>query len=167
MSEFARGLDPELSARVSREESPLGTGGALELCRELVEGPAVLVMNGDSYCPLDLGGLVAFHSGHEGVASIAMTEAGERRDVGFIGLAEKDRIVSFDERGAVARHLNAGVYVLDREVLDGMSPGPRSLEREVFPGLLERGVYGHLTREKLWDIGTPERLEEFRKVFPG
>ena len=38
----------------SREESPLGTGGALRLALPLIDSDPVLVMNGDSFCDADL-----------------------------------------------------------------------------------------------------------------
>jgi mannose-1-phosphate guanylyltransferase len=55
--------------------------------------------------------------------------------------------------------VNAGAYIIERDVLDSMPPAGTnvSIEREVFPRLVGRGLYGHETSGYWMDIGTPER----------
>jgi mannose-1-phosphate guanylyltransferase len=55
--------------------------------------------------------------------------------------------------------VNAGAYILEREVLGGMAPaGTRiSIEREVFPTLVDKGLYGYEATGYWLDIGTPQR----------
>ncbi len=55
--------------------------------------------------------------------------------------------------------INAGAYVLEREVLDGMAPAGTkiSIERDVFPALVGHGLYGYEASGYWLDIGTPER----------
>src|SRR5207248_2466163 len=54
--------------------------------------------------------------------------------------------------------VNAGAYVIERELLDLIPAGrPVSIEREVFPRLVGRGLYGHRLEGYWMDIGTPER----------
>jgi mannose-1-phosphate guanylyltransferase len=55
--------------------------------------------------------------------------------------------------------INAGVYVLERSILDEMAPAGTniSIEREVFPKLVGRGLYGCVTDGYWLDIGTPDR----------
>ena len=54
--------------------------------------------------------------------------------------------------------INAGMYVLERSVLDLIPPGEEvSIERDVFPRLVGEGLHG-LRLDGYWmDIGTPER----------
>ena len=54
--------------------------------------------------------------------------------------------------------INAGMYVLERSVLDLIPPGEEvSIERDVFPRLVGDGLHG-LCLDGYWmDIGTPER----------
>ena len=55
-------------------------------------------------------------------------------------------------------NISAGVYVLERSVLDLLEPGqPASIERDVFPRLVGDGLYGHVAHGYWMDIGTPER----------
>jgi NDP-sugar pyrophosphorylase family protein len=77
---------------------------------------------------------------------------------GTVRVDGESRVTGFSEKtGEEACGLvNAGVYVFDRTVLDCISAGPSSLEREVFPRLLNLGVYALEQRGMFIDIGTPE-----------
>jgi NDP-sugar pyrophosphorylase family protein len=148
----------------SEEPRPLGTAGAVKLAAPLLRGGELLLMNGDSFCALDLNALLAARRGSLG--AIAVTPAAGRADAGFVAADADGRIVSFSEKGreGVTGLINAGVYALDREVLDAVPAGePCSLELTVFPSLLGRGLYAHRVEQPVHDIGTPERLEAFRR----
>jgi mannose-1-phosphate guanylyltransferase len=59
---------------------------------------------------------------------------------------------------APTNRINAGAYVLEREVVERVPPGRAvSIEREVFPELVGHGLYGYLSDGFWIDIGTPER----------
>ena len=156
--------DSGLTFAFSREDSPLGTGGALRQALPMLQSPAVLVLNGDSHCPMDPARLLRFHEERGGAASVVVVEPGERRDGGFVKVGAGERVLSFQERiPDPSCFLNAGIYVFGREALARLPQGPSSLERDLFPSLLDRGVYACKAPERLWDIGTPERLSEFRR----
>lgn len=156
--------DSGLVFAFSREDSPLGTGGALRRALPLLRSQSVLVLNGDSHCPMDLPRLLLFHEERGGAASVVVVDPGARRDGGFVKVGPQERVLSFQERVPdPSCFLNAGIYLLGRRALEGLPPGPSSLERDLFPSLLDRGVYACKASERLWDIGTPERLEEFRR----
>jgi mannose-1-phosphate guanylyltransferase len=55
--------------------------------------------------------------------------------------------------------INAGVYVLERDVLDEIAPvgTPSSIEHDVFPRLIGHGLFGHPASGYWLDIGTPAR----------
>ncbi|HKO28744.1 MAG TPA: NDP-sugar synthase, partial [Solirubrobacteraceae bacterium] len=55
--------------------------------------------------------------------------------------------------------INAGAYVLERDVLEEMPAAGTnvSIERDVFPRLIGRGLFGHPSDGYWLDIGTPER----------
>ena len=70
-------------------------------------------------------------------------------------------MLEFLEKTGRARspgEINAGMYVLERSVLDLIPPGEEvSIERDVFPRLVGDGLHG-LRLDGYWmDIGTPER----------
>jgi mannose-1-phosphate guanylyltransferase len=55
--------------------------------------------------------------------------------------------------------INAGAYILERNVLEEMAPsGSRiSIERDLFPRLVDGGLYGYEASGYWMDIGTPQR----------
>lgn len=152
----------------SRETTPLGTAGALKLCEPLRHGRTSLVMNGDSFCDFDPRALLAAHALGGGPATIAVVPTAGRTDGGFIELAENGDIARFSEKTEAARYINAGVYALDSAVWREIPAGrPCSLETDIFPSLLGRGLRGWITPAQLYDIGTPQRLEAFRRLRAG
>ena len=52
--------------------------------------------------------------------------------------------------------ISAGVYVFKRAVLEHIPDGPASLERDVFPQLLNEGMFALQQEGMFIDIGTPE-----------
>jgi NDP-sugar pyrophosphorylase family protein len=149
-----------------REETPLGTGGALKRAEALIRDTA-LVLNGDTYFDLDLPALIRSHEQHAQksspcLATLALLPAEAERRYGCVALDGEGRITRFSEKSSddPAPWISAGVYVLEREkLLARIPPGqPVSLEREVFPGVLEAGggLWGFPAEGFFIDIGTPE-----------
>ena len=79
--------------------------------------------------------------------------------------ADDGQVTEFVEKPAVdqidTRNISAGAYVLERSVLDMLTPDqPASIERDVFPQLVGNGLYGCVSDDYWLDIGTPERYLE-------
>ncbi len=81
---------------------------------------------------------------------------------GNIALSPEGRITAFGEKNASGQGLvNAGIYVFDQSMSTFFPDSSSfSLERDVFPNLIEHGLFGHVTEARLLDIGTPKRLKE-------
>lgn len=149
----------------SREVSPLGTAGAIAQAADLIHGNPFLVVNGDSLCETDPEMLLRFHATKGGCATLTLAQASERTDVGFVRMNRDGRITAFAEKSleGSSRFHNAGIYVFERSLFDRLpAHRPCSIETDLFPRLLEQGVYGFVCDRPLYDIGTPERLEQFR-----
>ena len=172
----------ELELRYSRERQPLGTGGALRLAlrRAAVEDtsgsdgePAVdtlLVMNGDSYCEVDLGAFGEAHAASGASASLALVEVDDASRYGRVELDGTGRISYFEEKGEMSRPgwINAGVYLLERSVVESVPEGHQvSIEHQVFPSLVDEGLFGFATSGRFIDIGTPESLAAAEAFFLG
>jgi len=151
----------------SQESEPLGTGGALKFALPRIVSDPVLVMNGDSYCEIDLTVFRRCHHYFGSVGSIALSRVLRSECYGRIKMDEKSRILSFSEKQECAGPgwINAGIYMLGRELLTSIPEGKNvSLEHDVFPGWLGRGLYGYYMPAGFFDIGTPEdfsRADEF------
>jgi NDP-sugar pyrophosphorylase family protein len=158
-NKFGDGGAWDLTIEYSREERPLGTAGAVKLAqRHLAEAADFLVMNGDSFLEIDFGQLIHFHRGRQGLVSMAVVRVEDAGRYGTVRIDSGQRVVGFTEKTGTAGPglINAGVYVFDRAILESIPESPASLERDVFPNVLDRGIYAIEQRGMFIDIGTPE-----------
>jgi len=158
-STFGDGRAWDVAIEYSREQQPLGTAGALKLAqRHLQKADEFLVMNGDSFLEIDFNQLVRFHRERNGLASMAVVPVADTGRYGTVRVDPAGRVVGFTEKtGAHGPGLiNAGVYVFSHAIFEHIPEGPASLEKDVFPIVLERGIYTLEQHGMFIDIGTPE-----------
>ena len=149
---------------ISHEPSPMGTAGAVKEAEGLIRSDPFMVVNGDSLIDVDPNELLEFHAVKQGWASIVLASADARHDVGVVTLDHHGQVTAFAEKrpGAASPYHNAGLYVFRRAVLTEIAERrPLSIELDVLPALLSRGVFGFVSDAPLYDIGTPERLVTF------
>ena len=153
---------------VSVEPSPAGTGGALWHARDRLDERFLLV-NGDSLLDGNLSRLLAA-AADDGSGTVGRLALRAVPDAARYGVAELegDRIAAFRERGAPGAPgtINAGIYLLDRRVLDDIAP-VCSLERDVLPRLAARGALrGTVVDGWFIDIGIPDDLARAQAELP-
>ena len=153
------------------EDEPLGTGGAIGFAGRKLES-SFFALNGDSLREADLGELVAFHRSTGARATILLTPVADPSRYGLVRTAGDGRVETFLEKPRPEEIdtdlINAGLYVLEPEVLDLVPPGrPVSIEREVFPQLATEGSVFGVALPGYWlDVGTPESyLQAHRDVL--
>lgn len=142
----------------AREETPLGTAGALRNAEPLLRSDPVLVLNADSMLWVDVASLVESHRSRHAQATIVVSSVPDRTRFGGVEADGTGAILTFGEKSVVGPGLvNAGVYLLSRECILTI-PVDRvvSLEREVFPHFIGRGLFAHAVSGPFIDIGTPE-----------
>jgi D-glycero-alpha-D-manno-heptose 1-phosphate guanylyltransferase len=143
----------------SQEPSPLGTGGALRQAFSLFQSDPVLVLNGDSFFDLNLSGFFQWHEARKARATLALVQRPETQRYGRVDLGPDGDVIRFNEKGAEsgAGWINAGIYLLSRPLLQTIpKEGAVSLERDLFPAWMGRGLYGYPGEGRFLDIGTPE-----------
>jgi D-glycero-alpha-D-manno-heptose 1-phosphate guanylyltransferase len=144
----------------SKEESPLGTGGAIKQGAGHVKTDEFLAMNGDCFCVIDYNRLIAFHKGQRSKATLAVTVMPDARDYGTIEIARDKTIQAFKEKqpAAASAFINTGTYCFDREVFSLVdTPSKFSIELDFFPYLVGKGFHAFEVENRFVDIGTPER----------
>ena len=157
--EFGDGHQWDVEIRYSKELSPLGTAGAVKFAEShFAQASDFLVLNGDSFLELDVRELIRFHREHGGLVSMAVRRVPNAGRYGTVKLDSQNRVTGFLEKmgEAVPGMVNGGVYVFKRAILEQIPNGPASLEKDVFPRVLEQGVYALEQQGMFIDIGTPE-----------
>lgn len=165
--ELGDGRSMNLAIEYSREQSPLGTAGAIKYAKPLLVGVSdFLVMNGDSFVEMDFGELVAFHRKSGGIAAMVVIRTKNDRRYGTVQMGIDGRVSGFVEKTAAAPNglINAGVYIFKREIFEQIPEGPASLETDVFPKLLPLGVYALEQHGVFIDIGTPEDYAHAQEI---
>jgi mannose-1-phosphate guanylyltransferase len=139
------------------ESTPMGTGGALKNVAQHIDG-TFIVQNGDCVSSLDIKAMVRAHRESGGLGTLALWEVEDPSAFGVVDLERDMRITDFQEKPSLAEAksnlINAGVYVFEPEILDYIGKGQVSIEREVFPRVIEYGLYGHRFQGFWVDCGT-------------
>jgi D-glycero-alpha-D-manno-heptose 1-phosphate guanylyltransferase len=140
----------------SREPARLGTGGALRHALPLLGDDGALVVNGDSYCDLDLAAFVAWARARAAAPALVAVAVDDVARYGAIDVDGQARVLAFGEKSTTGPGwINAGIYWLPGHVLAALPVGPRSLEHDVLPGLLGSGLFAFAVQAPLLDIGVP------------
>lgn len=144
---------------------PLGTAGAVKNAEPLLAGERTLVLNGDVLTDLDISALVVRHEASGVSGTLALTPVDDPSRYGLVRLHADHRVEAFLEKPSPGELrpgepflINAGTYLLERDVLNLIPPGePCSIERDIFPGLASAGRLAGFASTSYWrDIGTPD-----------
>jgi NDP-sugar pyrophosphorylase family protein len=148
-----------------REEEALGTAGALTLLHEPPAGP-LLVTNGDLVTNLDYRALFDFHWHHGGAITVASVDHHTSVPYGVLRTAE-DHLLAIDEKPTRRDLVNAGIYVLQPEVLRYLPRGVEVGMPDLIADVVADGLSVHVfpVLEPWSDIGTPEEFERVLLAF--
>ena len=145
----------------SREASPLDTGGALRLAAEQVplNESVVLAVNGDTFCKFDLAAMFYAHTLSRANGTLLLSEIDDASHYGSVDARKDGYVSAFNEKsgGRESGWISAGVYLLCLDALRKIPLGRSvSLERDVFPNWIGKGLYAFSGGRHFLDIGTPE-----------
>jgi mannose-1-phosphate guanylyltransferase len=150
--------------RYVEEPEPRGTAGAIKFAADLLDD-RFLALNGDVLTDLDLTALMKQHDSSGARATLALYPVTDPSGYGLVRRDPDGEIREFLEKPEPEEidtdEINAGAYVLEKEILDLVPEGQDvSIEREVFPKLVGDGLYSERLEGYWMDIGTPERYLE-------
>ncbi len=153
-------------------KTPLGTGGPVKNAEKLIGHlEPFLVLNGDVFADLSYTEILEKHRKRGNLATIALCEVEDPSRYGVAELAENCRVKRFIEKPAKGtaptNFINAGIYVLNPKIFQYIQKGKSvSMEREVFPKLVEEGeLYGHFFKGMWMDIGKPEEYLQTNRIL--
>lgn len=161
MSDEAKKLGVRLV--FSHESEPLGTAGPLALAKHLLtneENQPFFVLNSDIICEYPFKDLIAFHKSHGCEGTIVVTKVEEPSKYGVVMYNEDTgRIDRFIEKPKefVSNKINAGIYILNPSVLKRIKLEPMSIEKEVFPFMVQDSQLYAFNLKGFWmDVGQPK-----------
>ena len=152
----------------SAEDRPLGTAGALRNASGLLSGDMLLVLNGDSYCHCNLADFTARQAASGAYAGMALARVEDVARFGAVLKNDASLVESFVEKGGQTGPgwISAGIYLLPMDLMHEISPDRQvSLEREVFPAIIAKGLYGYHCTGSFIDIGVPEEYQRSQIFF--
>jgi mannose-1-phosphate guanylyltransferase len=156
-----------LKLRYVVEPEPRGTAGALKYADEQVGlDERFLMLNGDVLTDVDVTAQLAQHDATGAVGTLGLVPVDDPSAYGLVLCDEAHAVTGFLEKPAASQldgvdryYISAGIYVLERSVLDLIASGENvSIERVIWPALVGHGLHGSHADGAYWmDIGTPER----------
>jgi len=163
---FGDGKAWGVSIRYLVEDEPLGTAGSLQLLPDSLKEP-FLVMNGDVLTQLNPSQLLRFHIEHEAAGTLCVREHTTTVPYGVVQTKGVE-LTGFDEKPSYRQLVNAGVYVIDPQLLPLLPPH----QATDMPTLLQRAQQaGHRIAvcpiHEYWiDVGRPESLQQAHQEWP-
>ncbi len=151
------------------EPKPMGTGGAVKNVEEYLDD-TFFVINADIISSIDLEEYFKFFKSKEAIGAISAWEVDNPEEFGIFELDDMGRILRFEEKPnaweAFSNTINAGHYILEPEVLDLIPIGEKvSMEREIFPQLIDKGFYGFKFSGHWIDCGRPTSFLEANRTL--
>lgn len=120
MAVFGDGAKLGLNIRYVREETPLGTAGALAMVDDLTD--PFLVMNGDLLTTLDFNKMLQHHRARQADITVGTFRRDVRIDFGVIESDQQGRFLRCREKPTYHFEVSMGVNVLRRRVAERIEP---------------------------------------------
>ncbi len=159
---FKDGKNLGMNIVYSCEDAPLGTGGAVKKAFLLVEDEYAVVINGDSIFDINIDSLVKSHLRMKANITIASKRVSDSSRYGSIVIDSIGNIIRFSEKALKVQDglINTGIYCINENVANSIPDGNLSLERDIFPKWINKGLKSVAYDGYFVDIGLPESLAE-------
>lgn len=151
------------------EDVPLGTGGAIKYAEGFFND-TFIIFNADIFCDINISDMIKFHKEKSAAVTIAVTQVEDPSAYGVIEYDENLYAESFTEKPEPSEiksnYINAGIYIFEPNILNEIPESEVvSIEREIFPLLLEKGYKVAVYRsDAYWmDIGTVEKYNKIHQ----
>jgi len=157
---FGNGESLGVQIEYLREQSPLGTAGALSLLKPQPNLPFV-VTNGDVITDIRYGELLDFHIHHKAAATMAVRVHEWQHPFGVVQI-QGNEIIGFEEKPVSRSHINAGVYALNSDSLSVLSADTHCDMPALFQHLQTQNkcTVAYPMYEPWLDVGRPDDLNQ-------
>jgi dTDP-glucose pyrophosphorylase len=161
---FGNGQDFGVDIQYVKEDSPLGTAGALGMLNPSEE--PLLVVNGDIFTRIDFRAMVDFHNQNQATMTVAVRDFEVEVPFGVIKTSGIE-VVKISEKPVIRSLISAGIYLVNPNACALLPKGepydmPQLIDRIIQEN--EKVVSFHI-REYWQDIGKLEDYEKARVDF--
>ena len=159
---FGDGSNWGVNIQYVHESEPLGTAGALGLLPLRSPGLPILMMNGDLLTKVNFEHLLDFHSEQGGLATMCVREYDFQVPYGVVTI-DNQYINMIKEKPIHKFFVNAGIYVLELDLLDELNGAVYLDMPNLFEAYIEQGdqINAFPIHEYWLDIG---RMEEYERA---
>lgn len=150
------------------EKEPLGTGGGILNAMAQVRDENVLIVNGDTYFPIDIDVLFSEHLRLNGQITIALKTMTDFDRYGSVSMDTNSNILQFHEKTATKQGLiNGGIYILNRKFIQKHNlPRKFSFENVILEKeVINNRIKGKQFSDQFLDIGIPEDYNKADLLF--
>lgn len=119
----------------------------------------LFVFNSDVICSYPLQEMVKYHKEHGCEGTIMVTAVDDPSKYGVVVADENHKIERFVEKPEhlISDKINAGLYLFDVDIIKRIEDRPTSIEKEIFPAMVDEGQVYQMTLPSYWmDIGQPK-----------
>ena len=159
---------PELRTDFAIEESPLGTGGAIQHALSFVNEEQAVVVNGDTIFEVDLHRMSEEHLHAAANCTLALKPMKDFERYGVVRINSKNQVTGFEEKKYYSEGLiNGGIYILNKSAfLQHHFPAIFSFEKDYLEKYFEKEMmYGCVSNSFFIDIGIPEDYERAQQLL--
>ncbi len=162
------------------EPEPMDTAGAIRYAVDGMPPKRCIVFNGDTLHDFDLSAILDYHDSVQAEVTLTLYRVNRPHPFGVVPLNAKGQVEAFieptkeqklaAERGDKSEGsdlINAGLYIIEPEIVERIPLRKCSIEREFYPGLLKSGgsVFGYECGGYWIDIGRPSQLLKATKAL--
>jgi D-glycero-alpha-D-manno-heptose 1-phosphate guanylyltransferase len=159
---YFKSAPSETNFRFSKEDQPLGTGGAIIEAIKNSSFEHFLILNGDTYFNIDIQDFLS--DWRPGFIKMALKEIEDSARYGLVEVGQHGQVKAFVEKSKnistspqARQAVNAGVYLAEKSIFTLAQVGFVSLEKEILPHLVRQGkVFSQMFENDFIDIGIPE-----------
>lgn len=167
---FGNGEKFGVNIEYIREETPLGSGGALYYLKDKVKGDFI-VCSADTVFEIDVKKMLSFHRKRKATATLFTHPNTHPYDSDIVLTDRYNRVTGFllknaERKGYYKNNVNAGFSILSAKSLDVIKECKKmNFEHDFIATLIENGekVCAYKSAEYIKDAGTPERFYKVEK----
>ena len=155
---FGDGESLKVKIEYLREDSPLGTAGALSLLEPMPNSPFIIT-NGDVLTDIHYGELLDFHVQHNSTATMAVRIHEWQNPFGVVQTRGIE-ITGYEEKPISRTYINAGVYAMDPSALSFLTKSAPCDMPDLFKLIQdnEKRTVAYPVHERWLDVGRPDDL---------